>query len=288
MRLRVSKSLILSITLHVTFFAVLLTTMAFEVKQPPIIINLAKDPGNDKKIVQAALIDKRAIDLANQRRAAEERLQQEKILEQQRLAEQAQQEAERAKQALELAAALKAQQQAMLEQVKQEQAKKAQAQDQAKKAQEQIKKAQEQAKLEQQLQMKQQIAQQQQLAKQQAAAKQQKAAALKAQNDKIVAEQQAMLESEVERYRAEFAAAIEENRVLSSVFAGNIRCELKIMLLPDGSILNIKVLKSSGNVAYDEMSAKAVYKSAPLPMPQDQELYKQLREIILSFKNGEQ
>jgi len=248
------------------FFAALFTTMAFEVKQPPIIINLAKNPGNDKKIVQAALIDKRAVDLANQRRVAEEKLQQEKILEQQRIVELAQQEAERAKQALELAAALKAQQQAMLEQVKQEKAKKIQ----------------EQAKLEQQLQMKQQIAQQQHLVKQQ------KAAALKAQHDRIVAEHHTMLEDEIERYRAEFAAAIEENRVLSAVFAKNIRCKLKIMLMPDGSILNIKVLESSGNVAYDEMSAKAVYKSAPFPMPQDQELYKQLREVILSFKNGEQ
>lgn len=241
--------------------------MSFDVKQPPITINLAKDPGNDKKIVKAALVDKRAVDFANQQRAAELKLQQEKILEQKRLEQQARIEAEKAKQALELAAALQEQQQAKkLEQAKQES----------------LKKAQEQAKLEHQLQAKQQIAQQQKLLKQQAAA------ALKAQHDKIVSEQQAMLESEVDKYRAEFAAAIEENRVLSSVFAGDIRCKLKIMLLPDGSVLSIKVLESSGNVAYDEMSAKAVYKSAPFPMPQDQELYKQLREIVLSFRNGEQ
>jgi colicin import membrane protein len=284
--IRLSKSLILSLCLHAMFFAALLTTMSFDVKQPPIIINLAKNPGNDKTIVQAALIDKRAVDLANQRRAVEERLQQEKILEQQRIVEQAKQEAEHAKQALELAAALKAQQQAMLEQVKQEKAKKAQ--ENTKQIQEQAKKIQEQEKLDQQLLVKQQIAQQQQLAKQQAAAKQQKAAALKAERDRLVAENQAMLEGEVELYRAKFAAAIEENRVLSAVFAKDIRCKLKIMLLPDGSILNIKVLESSGNIAYDEMSAKAVYKSAPFPMPQDQELYKQLREVILSFKNGEQ
>jgi len=248
------------------FFAALLTTMSLEVKQPPIVINLAKNPGNDKKIVQAALIDKRAVDLANQRRATEAKLQQEKILEQIRAEEQVRLEAEQAKQAIELAAALKAQQQAMLEQTK---------------------KAQEQAKLDQQVLVKQQLAQQQ-LVKQQAAAKQQQAAAVKAQHDRIVAEQQAMLEAEVDKYRAEFAAAIEENRILSSVFAGDIRCKLKIVLLPDGSILNIKVLESSGNVAYDEMSTKAVYKSAPFPMPQDKELYKQLREVILSFKNGEQ
>lgn len=264
--IRLSKSLILSISLHVMFFAALLTTMSLEVKQPPIVINLAKNPGNDKKIVQAALIDKRAVDLANQRRATEAKLQQEKILEQIRAEEQVRLEAEQAKQAIELAAALKAQQQAMLEQTK---------------------KAQEQAKLDQQVLVKQQLAQQQ-LVKQQAAAKQQQAAAVKAQHDRIVAEQQAMLEAEVDKYRAEFAAAIEENRILSSVFAGDIRCKLKIVLLPDGSILNIKVLESSGNVAYDEMSTKAVYKSAPFPMPQDKELYKQLREVILSFKNGEQ
>lgn len=265
---KLSKSLLLSIALHVIFFTVLLTTLSFEVKPPPITINLAKNPGNDKTIVQAALIDKRAMDLANQRRAAEARLQQEKLREQQRLAEQIQLEAEqvkKAKQAVELAAALKAQQQAKLEQ--------------AKLAQE---------KLNQQLQAKQQIAQQQQLAKQQAAAKQQRAIALKAQQDRILAEQQAMLEGEVEKYRAVFAAVIEENRVVTSVFSVDLHCKLKIMLLSDGSIFNVKVLESSGNDAYDQMSAKSVYKSAPFPMPQDKELYKQLREIVLSFRNGEQ
>ena len=261
--------------MHIIFFALLFNTLSFESKKPPITVNLQRDPGTSKKIVQATLIDKRAADLAAQRQIAEEKLKRDKIIEQQRKVEQQQLEVEQAKQAaLELAK----QQKEKLELAKQAKEQK--------------------LKQEQQLQIKKQIATQQQQLRQQALEKQQakqqaakqqaaKQAALKSQYDRMLSDQQALLESEVERYRAEFAAAIEENRILSSIFSGEMSCKLRIMLLPDGSILSVKVLESSGNPAYDEISASAVYKSAPFMMPEDQELYAQLREIVLSFKNGE-
>lgn len=256
--------------------------MSFETKKPPITVNLQRDPATNKKIVQASLVDKRAAEMAAQRRAAEERLKQEKVMEQQRQ-EQLKREAELAQQAAELAK-LQAAQQAKLEQ-QQAQIKKQVAEQQAA-LRAQVKKqlAQQQAQKQEQLAKQQEIQNQQMLAKKQAAAKQ---AALKSKHDRMLADQQALLETEVEKYRAEFAAAIEENRILSSVFAENIHCKLRIMLLPDGSIASVKVLESSGNPAYDQISASAVYKSAPFEMPQDQELYAQLREIVLSFKNGE-
>lgn len=272
---RPSRSLIISVILHIIFFALLFNTLSFESKKPPITVNLQRDPGTSKKIVQATLIDKRAADLAAQRQIAEEKLKRDKIIEQQRKVEQQQLEVEQAKQAaLELAK----QQKEKLELAKQAKEQK--------------------LKQEQQLQIKKQIATQQQQLRQQALEKQQakqqaakqqaaKQAALKSQYDRMLSDQQALLESEVERYRAEFAAAIEENRILSSIFSGEMSCKLRIMLLPDGSILSVKVLESSGNPAYDEISASAVYKSAPFMMPEDQELYAQLREIVLSFKNGE-
>lgn len=278
-----SASIIGSIILHSIFFGLLFTTVALDTKKPPITINLQQDPGNAKKIVQATLIDKRSADLVAQKQAYQEKLQRQKIIAQQQKIEQ------------EKLAAVQAQQ------VAQEQL-------------EATKQAALKLKQETELQIKQQVAAQQTLLRKQAldklqaaqqaekqkastaakhqanvAAKQQaaKAAAVKAQHDRIVAEHQALVESEVEKYRAEFAAAIEENRILSGVFAPNLQCKLRIMLLPDGSIMSVKVLESSGNPAFDDLSASAVYKSAPFEMPQDQELFAQLRDIVLAFKNGE-
>lgn len=271
--------------MHVLFFALLFNTLSFESKKPPITVNLQRDPGTAKKIVQATLIDKRAADLASQRQFAEEKIKRDKIIEQQRKVEQQQLEVQQAKQAaLELAKQQKAQIEIAKQAAEKKAAEKKAKQEQQLQQQLQIKK---QAAEQQLQQIRQQALEKQQAAKQLAAKQAAKQAALKSQYDRMLSDQQALLESEVERYRAEFAAAIEENRILSSIFAGDMSCKLRIMLLPDGSILSIKVLESSGNSAYDELSASAVYKSAPFPMPEDQDLYAQLREIVLSFKNGE-
>lgn len=119
-------------------------------------------------------------------------------------------------------------------------------------------------------------------------AKQQaQAAAIAAERDLIAREHQEFLASELDKYRSTFQALVEDNRILSGVFPGKMSCKIRIKLLPDGSIANIAVIESSGNQAYDDMSKTAIYKSAPFPMPEDQELYGQLRDIILSFKNEE-
>jgi membrane protein involved in colicin uptake len=39
--------------------------------------------------------------------------------------------------------------------------------------------------------------------------------------------------NEVQRYAAEFTQAIEENRILSSVFTGDLCCKIRIQLLPN-------------------------------------------------------
>lgn len=276
--------------LHVAFFSLLFSTLSFETKQPPIIINLQQDPGiAPKKIVQATLIDKRAADLALQRQLAAEKLKRDKIIEQQQKIEQQRLEIEQAKQdaeqAKESALELAKQKQAKLEATKVAAEKKA-TQERDMQIKKQVAAQQQQLRKEaQEKQIKQQAVAKQQadvLAKQQA-----KAAAVKSEHNRMLAEQQAILASEVEKYRAEFAAAIEENRIISAVFATELRCKLRIMLLPDGSLLSIKVLESSGNPAYDEMSTSAIRASAPFTMPDDPELYTQLREIVLSFKNGE-
>lgn len=295
-----SKSLIVSITLHVIFFILLIITVGPTAK-PIVKVNLAKDPHAEQKIVKATMVDKHAVDQAIQRQALEEKKRQDLALAEQQRVEQLQREAEQAKQALELAKAQKAKLEALQAKKDLELAKiqKAKQEAEAKKV------ATEKAKIAQQLETKKQIEQQklqakkelekQQIAAKEAAAQKAKAealraqqAALKAQQDHIAAQHQEFILSEVEKYRAAFQTAIEDNRILTSVFSGDLTCKIRIKLLPDGSIASVNIVEPSPNPAYDQMSIKAVYQSAPFPMPQDDELYSQLRDIILSFKNGEQ
>lgn len=122
-----------------------------------------------------------------------------------------------------------------------------------------------------------------------------KAAEQKAETERLakheaerVAKQQQFIKDEVERYRQEFALAIESNRILSSAFPSEATCKIRIKLLPDGSVLSISILESSGFAAYDQMSETAIYKAAPFPMPEDKEIYTKLRDVVFSFRNGAQ
>jgi colicin import membrane protein len=52
--------------------------------------------------------------------------------------------------------------------------------------------------------------------------------------------------------------------------------------LPTGEVLTTRLLKSSGNPAYDAAVERAILKSSPLPLPASKELFS--RELKLTFR----
>lgn len=261
----------LSMILHVVVLSSVLVTVGLKVTENPIIdVNLHPDAPENQTVIKAGVVDTKAIDQAYQRQVKAEKLRKQNIADDKRRAEQLKKQAADAKKALAVANAKKAAVQAESKalKVQQEKAKKELA---AQKVQ-QEKAQQDKARLE--------------LAKKQEAEK--KAAALKADKARLQALRDTFIMDEVMRYTSEFAQVIEENRILSSVFKGDMLCQLRIRLLPDGSIMSVSILESSGNSAYDDMSANAVHKSSPFSMPEDEEVYKKVSDIVLSFKNGDQ
>ena len=105
-------------------------------------------------------------------------------------------------------------------------------------------------------------------------------------------------QAEQERERAEQAAAY--GRVINE-YVGKIRAKIKrniveprdlpatihgkfnITVLPGGSVLNVKLVKSSGNEAYDSAVERAILKAQPLPVPEDVTLFQKFREINFPF-----
>lgn len=287
---KISRSLFLSLVLHTFCFVVLFVTVSNKAADP-IMVNLLKNP-EDGKVIQAGLVNQKEIDRAIQRQVAAERLKEQQLenqrkaeqakIEEQRKAEQAKAEAEQAK--LEAIAAKKALEIESLRKTK-EIAAKAAADKKANIEKQKNAKEQAQKKLAE-METAQRNKSKLDLDKRLNAKKQ--ADALKAERDRQVAEHNSLLIQEVDRYKAMFQAAIEENRTVSGVFAGNPICKIRVRLMPDGSIISANVIQPSGNPAYDSMSQAAIHKAAPFPMPADTELCEKLREIVLTFKNGEQ
>ena len=67
----------------------------------------------------------------------------------------------------------------------------------------------------------------------------------------------------------------------------NAKAEFVVTLLPGGSVLSAKLTRSSGMEAYDSAVERAIYKSQPLPLPQDVALFNKFRELHLIFSPKE-
>jgi colicin import membrane protein len=88
----------------------------------------------------------------------------------------------------------------------------------------------------------------------------------------------------VDEYKAKIKAKIKGNIVMPPNVPANVHAEFLVTLLPGGAVLPPRLLKSSGNTAYDNAVERAILKSDPLPLPPDVQLFNRFRELDLVFK----
>lgn len=124
------------------------------------------------------------------------------------------------------------------------------------------------------LQAEQQRLMQQQLAQEE---KQLSAAASSLANDQ-------KLQSELDKYKALIVQTISQNWLVPDNVDKHISCELLISVGPGGSVLNVQIVRSSGNTQLDQSASEAVFKSSPLPVPNDPELFDKFRTLRLTVK----
>ncbi|MFA5171956.1 MAG: cell envelope integrity protein TolA [Sulfuriferula sp.] len=202
-----------------------------------------------------------------------------------KLAEQAAREAELAAQK-KLAAQKAAQQLAEQKMVDQAQQKQAEQKVIAQKQAELAKQVEQQAKLNTQKQLAQkQAALRQMIAQQtQSELKNESARALAGQKQAASASRQAAEMSKMQNeYVAKIRAKIYGQTLLPESLQGNPKAEFMVAVLPTGEVLQVKLLRSSGQPAYDDAVERAILKASPLPMPPDADLMNQFRELDLKF-----
>jgi colicin import membrane protein len=97
-------------------------------------------------------------------------------------------------------------------------------------------------------------------------------------------EQAAAIGKVVDEYKAKIQSKIRSKIIEPQNVAISARAEFMVTLLPGGVVLNTKLIKSSGNAAYDDAVERAILKSDPLPVPPDVQLFNRFRELDLVFK----
>jgi len=102
------------------------------------------------------------------------------------------------------------------------------------------------------------------------------------------AEKEAAIGKVVDEYGAKIKAKIKRNIVMPSRVPDDARAEFSVTLLPGGSVLQARLVKSSGNELYDRAVERAILKSDPLPLPPDVALFNKFRNLNLMFQPKEQ
>ena len=106
-------------------------------------------------------------------------------------------------------------------------------------------------------------------------------------NLKIAAAQEAENASIARKASVDAAALIKrkvtQNWNRPGSVSGNMKCKIKIGLIPSGDVMSAAVVESSGNSLFDDSAVRAVYKASPLPVPKDPNVFKQFRNFTFLF-----
>lgn len=96
------------------------------------------------------------------------------------------------------------------------------------------------------------------------------AQAAQAEQARLAAQAAAAVTSEIGKYTGLIRSKIRRFIVLPPDVPDSVKAEFEVTLLPDGEVLgDPKLIKSSGNAAYDSAVERAILKAQPLPLPPD-------------------
>ncbi len=94
----------------------------------------------------------------------------------------------------------------------------------------------------------------------------------------------AKAQKDLEDYTQAIREAIRRRINMPPGISGSPQAVFEVKLLRSGTVAAIQMIKSSGLPAYDRAVTKAVDDAQPLPVPEDPELFDQMRSLTLVFR----
>lgn len=92
------------------------------------------------------------------------------------------------------------------------------------------------------------------------------------------------VQGEVNKYKALVLQAISQNWLIPPSVNKNLSAELMIRVAPGGVVLDVQVIKTSGDEGLDNSARSAVFKASPLPVPKDSNAFEPFRQFVLKVK----
>ena len=126
-----------------------------------------------------------------------------------------------------------------------------------------------------------------------AKAKKEKAKKEKAKREKAEREKQRQLQEEREVEEAAYSAIgalvgrigakVRQNWNKPPGSMAGLETVISVKVQRTGEVVSVKVVKSSGNVYFDQSAENAVYKASPLPFPDEPRYYEFIKEFNFKF-----
>jgi len=91
--------------------------------------------------------------------------------------------------------------------------------------------------------------------------------------------------SEIDRYRGRIRDKIRGKANVPDNVRGRPEVQVRITILPGGDVLDIVIVKSSGNSVYDSAIERAIRSAQPLPVPSEPELFATFRSLTLNIQH---
>ena len=91
-------------------------------------------------------------------------------------------------------------------------------------------------------------------------------------------------QGEVNKYKALILQIISQNWIIPGVADKKLSAQLLIRVAPGGMVLDVQVVKSSGDEGLDRSARAAVFKSSPLPVPKDAEAFQEFKQFVLKVR----
>lgn len=87
-----------------------------------------------------------------------------------------------------------------------------------------------------------------------------------------------------DKYRHLILQAIAQQWIIPPEMNKHLETKLVVHLAPGGMVLEVIIVKSSGNSVLDRSAQTAVYKASPLPVPKNNGLFQTFRQINLTVR----
>ncbi len=95
-------------------------------------------------------------------------------------------------------------------------------------------------------------------------------------------DQQIKTQQQIDAFQNKIAGQIGHHWLVPESASSKLKAQLQIKLGPGGIVLNVVLLKSSGNASLDRSAIAAVYQASPLPVPADPKLFDNFRVMNLT------